>query len=69
MNNTADFLIIALITVYFISFVVLFYLALSDRRSPAARAAIIACVLPIVGVPLAAWYASKHPRNENGRLD
>lgn len=59
------FLIFVLATVHFVAFVVLFYSALSDRRSPAARAVIIACFLPIVGIPLAAWYATKHPRDEN----
>lgn len=54
-----------LATVYFVAFVVLLYSALSGRRSPAARAVIITCFLPIVGIPLAAWYATKHPRNYN----
>lgn len=60
-----DFLMFVLVMVYFVAFVVLFYSAFSDRRSPAARAVIIACFLPIVGVPLAAWYATKHPRVYN----
>lgn len=62
MDQTLGFLMFVLATVYFVAFVVLFYSALSDRRSPAARAVIIACFLPIVGVPLAAWYTTKHPR-------
>jgi drug/metabolite transporter (DMT)-like permease len=62
MDQTMNFLMFVLALIYFVSFVVLFYSALSDRRSPAARAVIIACFLPIVGVPLAAWYATKHPR-------
>lgn len=50
--------------IYLVSFVALLFCALSgDRKSPAARAVLIATLLPVIGYPLAAWYASKHPRN------
>lgn len=50
--------------IYLISFVALLFCALSsERKSPAARAVLIATMLPVIGYPLAAWYASKHPRN------
>lgn len=50
--------------IYLVSFIALLFCALSgDRKSPAARAVLIATLLPAIGYPLAAWYASKHPRN------
>lgn len=50
--------------IYLVSFIALLFCALSgDRKSPAARAVLIATLLPVIGYPLAAWYASKHPRN------
>lgn len=50
--------------VYLVAFIALLFCALSgDRKSPAARAVLIATLLPVIGYPLAAWYASKHPRN------
>lgn len=50
--------------IYLVSFIALIFCALSgERKSPAARAVLIATLLPVIGYPLAAWYASKHPRN------
>ena len=50
--------------IYLVSFVALLFCALSgERKSPAARAVLIATLFPVFGFPLAAWYASKHPRN------
>jgi hypothetical protein len=50
--------------IYLVAFIALLFCALSgDRKSPAARAVLIATMLPAIGYPLAAWYASKHPRN------
>lgn len=50
--------------IYLASFVALIFCALSgERKSPAARAVLIATLFPVFGLPLAAWYASKHPRN------
>lgn len=50
--------------IYLVAFIALLFCALSgDRKSPAARAVLIATMLPVFGFPLAAWYASKHPRN------
>ena len=50
--------------IYLVAFIALLFCALSgDRKSPAARAVLIATLLPVIGYPLAAWYVSKHPRN------
>ena len=50
--------------IYLVSFIALLFCALSgERKSPAARAVLIATLLPVIGYQLAAWYASKHPRN------
>ena len=66
MDQTLQYLFVVLSVVYLVSFVALIYNAFSASKSPAARAVIIACVLPVIGLPLAAWYSSKHPRGENG---
>lgn len=50
--------------IYLVASISLIYCALSgNHKSPAARAVLIATLLPVFGFPLAAWYASKHPRN------
>ena len=50
--------------IYLVAFISLIYCALSgNHKSPAARAVLIATLVPVIGFPLAAWYASKHPRN------
>ena len=50
--------------IYLFSFIALIFCALSgERKSPAARAVLIATLFPVFGFPMAAWYASKHPRN------
>lgn len=64
MDQTVIVLGIVFGIIYLVSFVALLFCALSgDRKSPAARAVLIATLLPVIGYPLAAWYASKHPRN------
>lgn len=64
MDQTVIVLGIVFGIIYLTSFVALLFCSLSgDRKSPAARAVLIATLLPVIGYPLAAWYASKHPRN------
>lgn len=64
MDQTIIVLGIVFGIIYLVSFVALLFCALSgDRKSPAARAVLIATMLPVLGFPMASWYASKHPRN------
>nr|DAP03993.1 MAG TPA: hypothetical protein [Caudoviricetes sp.] len=64
MDQTLAILLLVTGAIYLVAFIALIFCALSgERRSPAARAVLIATLLPVIGYPLAAWYASKHPRN------
>ena len=64
MDQTIIVLGIVFGFIYLVAFIALLFCALSgDRKSPAARAVLITTLLPVIGFPLAAWYASKHPRN------
>lgn len=64
MDQTISVLVLIFGLIYLVAFIALLFCALSgDRKSPAARAVLIATLLPVIGYPLAAWYASKHPRN------